>query len=158
VVIADDGAFFMHGMELHTALQYLLPAVTFVLFDNHAYAICVTREQLFYGDHYSYNRFGPSRLGAGLAATFPGLAAVDAADPRQLGVVMKAAPDVDGPSVVSIECAADETPPFAAFLDTSTAKSAVNNHFKHRGEPRQCRHPRLRTSLPIAAPRIRLRD
>ncbi len=72
VVIAGDGSFFMHGMEIHTALQYRLP-ITFLLFDNHAHAMCVTREQLFYGDRYSYNRFGPSRLGAGLAAMFPAL-------------------------------------------------------------------------------------
>ena len=82
VVVAGDGSFFMHGMEIHTALQYRLP-VTFLLFDNHAHAMCVTREQLFYGDLYSYNRFGPSRLGAGLAAMFPGLAAVDVFDHRR---------------------------------------------------------------------------
>ncbi|HEX3547823.1 MAG TPA: thiamine pyrophosphate-binding protein, partial [Mycobacterium sp.] len=45
VVIAGDGSFFMHGMEIHTALQYRLP-MTFLLFDNHAHAMCVTREQL----------------------------------------------------------------------------------------------------------------
>src|SRR5690606_30982808 len=39
-VIAGDGAFYMHGMEIHTALQYRLP-ITFVLFDNHAHAMCV---------------------------------------------------------------------------------------------------------------------
>ena len=76
IVIAGDGSFFMHGMEIHTAVQYGLP-VTFLLFDNHAHAMCVTREQLFYNDLYSYNRFGASRLGAGLAAMFPGLASVD---------------------------------------------------------------------------------
>ena len=25
IVIAGDGAFYMHGMEIHTALQYRLP-------------------------------------------------------------------------------------------------------------------------------------
>ena len=79
VVIAGDGAFFMHGLELHTAIQYRLP-VTLVLFNNNAHAMCVTREQLFYDDLYSYNRFGPSRLGAGLAAMFPGLPSVDVTD------------------------------------------------------------------------------
>ena len=79
VVIAGDGSFFMHGMEIHTALQYRLP-VTFLLFDNHAHAMCVTREQLFYDDLYSYNRFGPSRLGAGLATMFPGLPSMDVDD------------------------------------------------------------------------------
>ncbi len=115
VVIAGDGSFLMHGMEIHTALQYRLP-VTFLLFDNHAHAMCVTREQLFYDDLYSYNRFGPSRFGAGLATMFPGLASVDVDDISQLPDAVRTALDADGPSVVSVECSADEIPPFANFL------------------------------------------
>jgi acetolactate synthase-1/2/3 large subunit len=121
IVIAGDGAFFMHGMEIHTALQYRLP-VTFVLFNNNAHAMCVTREQLFYDDLYSYNRFGPSSLGAGLAAMFPGLTSVDVSDVGELAGGLKAALEADGPSVVSIECAADEIPPFAAFLGKTEPK------------------------------------
>ena len=116
-VIAGDGSFFMHGMEIHTAVQYRLP-ITFCLFDNHAHAMCVTREQLFYGGRYSYNRFGPSRLGAGLAAMFPGLTALDVADIGQLPAALRVALDRDGPSVVAVECSPDEIPPFAAFLTT----------------------------------------
>ena len=56
--------------------------MTFVLLNNNAHAMCVTREQLYYNDLYSYNRFTPSQLGAGLAAMFPGLPAVDVAIPR----------------------------------------------------------------------------
>jgi acetolactate synthase I/II/III large subunit len=124
VVIAGDGSFLMHGMEIHTALQYRLP-VTFLLFDNHAHAMCVTREKLFYDDLYSYNRFGPSRYGAGLAAMFPGLLSVDVDDIDLLPEVLSAVLEADGPSVVSIECSADEIPPFAAFLDGSVS-GAVN--------------------------------
>ncbi|MBP1819625.1 thiamine pyrophosphate-binding protein [Mycobacterium sp. OAE908] len=120
VVIAGDGSFLMHGMEIHTALQYRLP-VTFLLFDNHAHAMCVTREQLFYDDLYSYNRFGPSRFGAGLAAMFPGLNSVDVEDLDQLPGALRAALESDGPSVVSVECSADEIPPFAAFLSTTAS-------------------------------------
>src|SRR3954469_16691640 len=115
VVIAGDGSFLMHGMEIHTALQYRLP-VTFLLFDNHAHAMCVSREQLFYSDLYSYNRFGPSRFGAGLATMFPGVASVDVDDISQLPDAVRTALDADGPSVVSVECSADEIPPFANFL------------------------------------------
>ncbi len=123
VVIAGDGSFFMHGMEIHTALQYRLP-VTFLLFDNHAHAMCVTREQLFYDDRYSYNRFGPSRLGAGLATMFPDLSAVDVDDIDQLPAALRAALDVDGPSVVSVECSPDEIPPFANFLGGAVPAAA----------------------------------
>ena len=115
VVIAGDGSFFMHGMEIHTAIQYRLP-VTFVLFNNNAHAMCVTREQLFYDDLYSYNRFEPSRLGAGCAAMFPGLPAVDVDDIDALPDALRTALNHEGPSVVGIDCAADEIPPFAPFL------------------------------------------
>ncbi len=124
VVIAGDGSFFMHGMEIHTAMQYGLP-ITFVLFDNHAHAMCVTREQLFYQDRYSYNRFGPSRLGAGLAAMFPGLPGYDVTETRQLPQALGMALDTEGPSVLSIECSADEIPPFAAFLAPTDSTPSI---------------------------------
>jgi acetolactate synthase-1/2/3 large subunit len=124
VVIAGDGSFFMHGMEIHTALQYRLP-VTFLLFDNHAHAMCVTREQLFYENLYSYNRFGPSRLGAGLAAMLPDLPSTDVVEIGDLAPALRAALDVDGPSVVSVECSADEIPPFAAFLGKGRANRST---------------------------------
>lgn len=126
VVIAGDGAFFMHGMEVHTALQYRLP-MTFVLFNNNAHAMCVTREQLFYDDIYSYNRFRPSRLGAGLAAMFPALTSVDVSDADGLGAAMNAALGIDGPAVISVECAADEIPPFAPFLAALASKGGAVN-------------------------------
>jgi acetolactate synthase I/II/III large subunit len=124
IAIAGDGSFFMHGMEIHTAVQYGLP-VTFLLFDNHAHAMCLTREQIFYNDAYSYNRFGPSRLGAGLAAMFPGLSSVDVDTVDDLPAALAAALEVDGPSVIAVECSADEVPPFAAFLDKATAKDPI---------------------------------
>jgi acetolactate synthase I/II/III large subunit len=135
VVIAGDGAFFMHGMEVHTALHYRLP-VTFVLLNNNAHAMCVTREQLYYDDLYSYNRFAPSRLGAGLAAMFPGLTSVDVSDADGFTAALRAALEVDGPSVVSVECAADEIPPFAPFLGARVAKKTVNQQISFAQEER----------------------
>jgi acetolactate synthase I/II/III large subunit len=138
VVIAGDGAFFMHGMEVHTAVQYRLP-VTFVLFNNNAHAMCVTREQLFYDDLYSYNRFAPSQLAAGLASMFPGLSSVDVADIDALPAALQRAMAVDGPSVVSIECAADEIPPFAAFLNRKPTNHVVEQQITTlQGEPVPC--------------------
>lgn len=122
VVIAGDGAFFMHGMEIHTAVQYRLP-ITFVLFNNNAHAMCVTREQLFYQDRYSYNRFTASRLGHGVASMFPGLSAEDVDATEMLPHALARALASDGPSVVSIECSADEIPPFAPFLAPAQTNS-----------------------------------
>jgi acetolactate synthase-1/2/3 large subunit len=133
VVIAGDGAFFMHGMEVHTALHYRLP-MTFVLLNNNAHAMCVTREQLYYDDVYSYNRFAPSQLGAGLAAMFPGLPSVDVADADGLAAAVRGSLDIDGPSVVSVECAADEIPPFAPFLDMPLPNKTVNQQIPQTQE------------------------
>ncbi|KUI27369.1 acetolactate synthase [Mycobacterium sp. IS-1496] len=129
VVIAGDGSFFMHGLEVHTAIQHRLP-VTFVLFNNNAHGMCVTREQLYYGGTYSYNRFAPSRLGAGLDAMFPGMPSVDVADVAGLAGALASALDTHGPSVVSVECSADEMPPFAPFLAVarSTAPTPTAVH------------------------------
>lgn len=131
VVIAGDGSFYMHGMELHTAIEYGLP-LTLVLFNNNAHAMCVTREQLFYGDRYSYNRFAPARLGAGLAAMFPGLYARDVDEPSRLRQALAGALDHSGPSVVCVECSADEIPPFAPFLDTIADQKESTAHVSAR--------------------------
>jgi acetolactate synthase-1/2/3 large subunit len=112
--------------------------VTFVLFNNNAHAMGVIREQLFYGDRYSYNRFAPSRLGAGLATMLPGLPSVDVTDADGFSAAMRTAPDVDGPSVVSIECAADEIPPFATFLGPSIAKNIVHQDITKDNRTGRC--------------------
>lgn len=136
VVIAGDGSFFMHGMELHTAVQYGLP-LTAVLFNNNAHAMCVTREQLFtsarsdHGDRHSHNRFTTSRLGAGLAAMFPGLLSVDVADAESFSTAMRSALDHDGPAVVALDCSADEIPPFAPFLAAPTTTTATTRETAH---------------------------
>jgi acetolactate synthase-1/2/3 large subunit len=135
VVIAGDGAFFMHGMEVHTAVQYRLP-VTFVLFNNNAHAMCATSEKLFYGKWHSHNRFTASRLGAGLAAMFPGLSSIDVSDVAGFNAAVCTALDVDGPSVISVECAADEIPPFATFLGPSTTKTVIKPQISLRTHSR----------------------
>jgi acetolactate synthase-1/2/3 large subunit len=89
--------------------------------------MCVTREQLFYDDQYSYNRFTPSRLGAGLAAMFPGLPSTDVADAAALSAALRDAFAHSGPSVVSVECSADEIPTFAPFLAAAPRASAPHD-------------------------------
>ncbi|MFB7876946.1 thiamine pyrophosphate-binding protein [Nocardia sp. NPDC056064] len=117
VVIAGDGAFFMHGMEIHTAVEYDLP-ITFVVFNNNAHAMCVTREQLFYRDRYSFNRFRPARIGAGVAAMFPGLATHTVEHPADLTEALRHGFGTPGPAFLEILCDADEIPPFQPFLST----------------------------------------
>ncbi|MFI9411902.1 thiamine pyrophosphate-binding protein [Nocardia gamkensis] len=117
VVIAGDGSFYMHGMELHTAIEHALP-VTFVVLNNNAHAMCVTREQLYYRDRYSFNRFRPAYLGAGVAAMFPELPAFSVHTVGDLAAALRRCLETEGPSFLSIECDPDEIPPFLPFLTT----------------------------------------
>jgi acetolactate synthase I/II/III large subunit len=55
---------------------------------------------------------------------FPGLESIDVTDLDGFAAAMRSALDVDGPAVVSVECAADEIPPFAPFLAELTKPTA----------------------------------
>jgi acetolactate synthase-1/2/3 large subunit len=57
---------------------------------------------------------------------FPKLVSTDVSDTAGLAAAVRASLDVDGPSVVSVECAADEIPPFAPFLGAAVTKRPTN--------------------------------
>jgi acetolactate synthase-1/2/3 large subunit len=113
-VLAGDGAFYMHGLEIHTAVEYRQP-ITFLLFNNDAHAMCFTREHLNYGGDYSYNLFKSSELAVGLGAMFPSLKVLPARTPSEIGEALRGA--CSGPAVMSIRVDAREVPPFVPFLE-----------------------------------------
>ncbi|MGW4247720.1 thiamine pyrophosphate-binding protein [Nocardia sp. NPDC004722] len=115
VVIAGDGAYFMHGHEVHTAIEYQAP-VTFVVFNNNAHAMCVTREQVYYSGDYSFNRFHSAEIGAGVAAMFPELPAWTARTLTEFENALEKARAIPGPVFIELQCDPDEIPPFAPFL------------------------------------------
>jgi acetolactate synthase-1/2/3 large subunit len=114
-VLAGDGAFFMHGMEVHTAVEYDAP-VTFVIFNNNAHGMCVTREQLFYGDDYSYNLFRPTDIAGAMTAAFPTLAVSGADSAGQLLRALRRSTAGRGPALVEVVVDPHEVPPFVPFL------------------------------------------
>ncbi|MFF2407944.1 thiamine pyrophosphate-binding protein [Streptomyces sp. NPDC058092] len=120
VVLAGDGAFFMHGMEVHTAVEHQLP-VTFVILNNNAHGMCATREQLFYSGDYSYNLFRPARIGDGVAALFPGLDAVTVTTAGELGAALDRTSSTGAPLLVCVDVDAAEMPPFRPFLQHAMA-------------------------------------
>ncbi|WP_067533020.1 thiamine pyrophosphate-binding protein [Nocardia crassostreae] len=120
-VIAGDGSFFMHGMEIHTAVEYRLP-ITFVVLNNNAHAMCITREQLYYGDRYSFNRFRPAYPGAGMAAMFPDLCTHAPTTPAGLAAGLRHCRGRSGPSFIAVDCDPDEIPPFTPFLTAPRRK------------------------------------
>ncbi|EMF01885.1 acetolactate synthase [Streptomyces mobaraensis NBRC 13819 = DSM 40847] len=113
-VVAGDGAFFMHGMEVHTAVEHRLP-VTFVVLNNNAHGMCATRERLYFSGDYSYNLFRPARIGDGAAALFPDLPAVTVRTAGELAAALGRAHATAAPALICVDVDPSEMPPFRPF-------------------------------------------
>jgi acetolactate synthase-1/2/3 large subunit len=118
-VLAGDGAFFMNGLDVHTAVEHALP-ITYVVFDNRAHGMCLVRERLLLHENAGYNTFGSSHLGAGLGAMFPRLLAFDCRSVAELDAALERARGAPGPVFVSVELEEVEIPPFAALQAANT--------------------------------------
>ncbi|MGP4111423.1 thiamine pyrophosphate-binding protein [Streptomyces sp. 4N509B] len=122
-VVAGDGAFLMHGMEIHTAAELGLP-ITFLIINNNAHAMCHTREQVFFSGDYTYNLFGPAHIAAGVGAMFPGVDAVHARDAHELHRALTDRPaDPARPLLVSIDVDPHEEPPFGPLRRPRTVSA-----------------------------------
>jgi acetolactate synthase I/II/III large subunit len=119
VVLCGDGAFLMHGLEIHTAVELRLP-ILFVVFNNSRHGMCVTRQQLMFGGRLACSEYadvdvstvarglGPrERLWCGSAATRAELAKC----------LADFALHTQGPGVLELILKREEVPPFAPFLD-----------------------------------------
>ncbi|MQY33789.1 Acetolactate synthase isozyme 3 large subunit [Streptomyces sp. RB17] len=119
-VLAGDGAFFMHGMEVHTAVEYDAP-VTFVIFNNNAHAMCALREEFLQGGVRSDDLFARTDLAAGVAAAFPSLPATGATDAAHLRTALLRSNAHGGPAFVAVACDPREIPPFLPFQSFTEA-------------------------------------
>ncbi|MEU6773248.1 thiamine pyrophosphate-binding protein [Streptomyces sp. NPDC046759] len=119
-VLAGDGSFLMHGMEVHTAVQYDAP-VTFVIFNNNAHAMCAMREEFLQGGVRSDDLFAPTDLAAGVAAAFPSLPATGTADADHLRTALLRSNARGGPAFVAVACDPREIPPFLPFQSFTEA-------------------------------------
>ncbi|MEW2085146.1 thiamine pyrophosphate-binding protein [Streptomyces sp. NPDC005283] len=125
-VLAGDGAFFMHGMEVHTAVEYAAP-VTFVIFNNNAHAMCALREELFQGGVRSDDLFARTDIAAGVAAAFPALDATWAGDAAQLRRALLRSNAGSGPAFIALDCDAREIPPFLPFLSFTESTESTES-------------------------------
>ncbi len=121
-VVAGDGAFYMHGLEIHTAVEHRLP-ITYLLLDNHAHGMCLVREELLLGRRAGYNSFRPANLAGGLSALFPGLFARSCRTRAELERALVETRNVRGPAVLAVELGDVEIPPFSAFLAEAARRS-----------------------------------
>ena len=116
-VLAGDGSFFMHGSEVHTAIQHNLP-ITYIIFNNNAHGMCYTRSKIRHTMDIDCYLFNPTQIGAGLAAMFPGLPAADANTIAEVQTFLAQTSDLHGPRVLSINLDVNEVPPFLPFKKT----------------------------------------
>ncbi len=130
IVLAGDGAFYMQGLEIHTAVEHSLP-ITYVLFDNRAHGMCLVRERILLGENSGYNAFRHSHLGAGLGAMFPDLAATDCSTLAELEAAFAESLLQDGPSVICAALPDVEVPPFGAFQQKAPTTTTVPRGPKH---------------------------
>lgn len=114
-IFLGDGSFLMHGLEIHTALEYNLP-VTFFIFNNNSHGMCSTRENIFLGGETGMNNFRISRFAEGIAKIFPGISAHDVNDLPQLKSSLESIKQLNGPCVLSINILNSEDPPFKTFI------------------------------------------
>ncbi len=67
-VLVGDGSFFMHGLEIHTAIEHDLP-ITYILFDNSSHGMCSHREEVVLKSKTPFNNF-KSRLNGNAFSNF----------------------------------------------------------------------------------------
>ncbi|MGW0964960.1 thiamine pyrophosphate-binding protein [Streptomyces sp. NPDC002516] len=123
-VLAGDGAFFMHGAEVHTAVELSAP-VTFVVFNNNAHAMCVLREEFLQGGVRGDDLFGRTDIAAGVAAAFPSLDVTGAASAAGLREALLRGNEGGGPAFVALDCDPREIPPFLPFQPFTEATGAA---------------------------------
>ena len=124
----------MHGLELHTAIQYNLP-ITVVVFNNNSHGMCYARERLFMDASYTYNQFKPVDLASGMSAMFPGLPTLNASSTNALSAWIAAQNQTPGPCFASIDLSAEEIAPFLSFhkaLAEKTQKVGVRSDVYQR--------------------------
>lgn len=134
VVCSGDGAFFMHGFEIHTAIEHALP-ITYLIFNNNAHGMCLVRERLLLREEHGYNVFRPAHIAAGLGAMLPGLAGHDCRTLPELEDALHRTRDHEGPVVIAVELPDVEVPPFTAFRQALEQSAQTHAALRVRGGP-----------------------
>jgi acetolactate synthase I/II/III large subunit len=123
-VIAGDGSVYMHGFEVHTAIEYGLPIV-YVVLNNNAHAMCRLREERLLTGDTGRNVFAPALLAGGMGAMFPGLVAREVLSLGDLDAALEETRGVRGPVFLSANVPPDEEPPFWPLASARPTESEV---------------------------------
>lgn len=125
VALVGDGAFAMHGFEVHTAVDQRLP-VTWVVLNNQGHGMVYQGDQLMRGRDLGASRFGHAFDAAAVARAL-GAEAFVVRTREELGGALAAALATEGPSLVEVHVRLDEEPP--------TLKARVRGLAEYIGKP-----------------------
>ncbi len=128
VVLCGDGAFLMHGLEVHTAVELGLP-VLFVVFNNGKHGMCVTRQQRFFAGRIECSEYDAVDIAA-MARSFGDEAQLWTGRARSRGELRELLAAYDraspGPGVLELVLPVEEVPPFTPLLGADAATQAVD--------------------------------
>lgn len=125
VALVGDGAFAMHGFEVHTAVDERLP-VTWVVLNNQGHGMVYQGDQLMRGRDLGASRFARG-FDAATVARGLGAETFVVRRPEELHGALVAACAVEGPSLVEVHVRLDEEPP--------TLKARVRGLAEYIGRP-----------------------
>ncbi len=117
-VLAGDGAFFMHGLEIHTAIELNLP-ITYIIFDNRSHGMCDLREQKLLGGSTAFNQYQTHFNGDSIQMLFSGVTSFQADSPTDLEKILQQTQTMDGVVFVSVSIPVDAPVPFHPLLNIS---------------------------------------
>ena len=119
IVFCGDGAFLMHGLEIHTAVEKQLP-ILFVVFNNQKHGMCLTRQQVFFDGregYTSYEHVDIAQIGLGLGGEGSiWVAKVSTKDELEACLTKHRARLKKGPAIIELLLPEEEIPPFTPFL------------------------------------------
>jgi len=119
IVFCGDGAFLMQGLEVHTAVQEKLP-ILFVVFNNGAHGMCVTRQQKLFEGRIECTQYAPvdvTTLCGGLGSDRT-LWKGKAGTRQELeSALQDFSEHRAGPGVLELILEREEVPPFGPFVD-----------------------------------------
>jgi len=117
VALVGDAAFAMHGLEVHTAVEYNLPIVWVVL-NNSGHGMVHQGDTLMHGEPLGVSDFRQRFSAAGIARAV-GARGVEVDDPVKLREALDRAMTADGPTVIDAIIDAEEpVPGFARRVQT----------------------------------------
>jgi len=117
VALVGDAAFAMHGLEVHTAVEYKLPIVWIVL-NNGGHGMVHQGDKLMHGEPLGVSDFRWRLSAAGIAHAV-GARGLEVHDPHTLRWALEIAMAADDPTVIDVIIDAEEpVPGFARRVQT----------------------------------------